>query len=394
MQVVQVTVTSTLDPLKLWGFFSQKSSECGSAVSTKSSLSDDEDMGWSFSWPPTVWHCFLKGRSTHGRTHTYTRTRCRSSAELSFSACRDSPALPLWAERGVARRGGPGLCRRGRGWGGAIHVSEGTTPHGQTGLVIKGPAVSETQFDLLFFFCRLSAQKACSWWSTLRSSCPGRLSCSWPSTPACLDTPPWPRAASWITPSTSKTKVLLLRGAKRCAGVPMWRTRLHSVCFPSRLDLLLSQPDCGASWDTVPRTGSGGAVPPSGTQRCQTRRQLVGLRENQEVNETTADVQWAWSEDEAWNIHGFILSSSAMTSLLWTTPPSTCWVAWPGGGGPPSPAAAPFPQTDACRKVLNFKTANFVHISKNRTDKLRILFYFVSILFSIQSNEIVSICSI
>lgn len=39
----------------------RKSSECGSAVSTKSSLSDDEDMGWSFSWPPTVWHCFLKG---------------------------------------------------------------------------------------------------------------------------------------------------------------------------------------------------------------------------------------------------------------------------------------------------------------------------------------------
>lgn len=245
-----------------------------------------------------------------------------------------------------------------------------------------------------FFFCRVTAQKACSWWSTLRSSCPGRLSCSWPSTLAYLDTPHWPRAASWITPSTSKTKVWLLGGAKRCAGVPTWRTRLRSVCFPSRLDLLLSQPDRGASWDTVPRTGSGGVVPPSGTQRCQTRRQLVGLRENQEVNETTADTQWKWSEDEAWNIHGFILSSSAMTSLLWTTPPSTCWVVWPGGGGPPSPAVEPFPQTDACQKVLNFKTPNFVNICKNRTDKLRILFYFVSILFSIQSNPIVSICSI
>lgn len=44
--------------------------------------------------------------------------------------------------------------------------------------------------------------------------------------------------------------------------------------------------------------------------------------------------------------------------------------------------------------MLNFKTPNFVNISKNRTDKLRILFYFVSILFSIQSNQIVSICSI
>ncbi|XP_034381687.1 HMG box-containing protein 1-like isoform X2 [Cyclopterus lumpus] len=38
----------------------RKSSECGSAVSTRSSLSDEEDMGWSFSCPPTAWHCFLK----------------------------------------------------------------------------------------------------------------------------------------------------------------------------------------------------------------------------------------------------------------------------------------------------------------------------------------------
>ncbi|XP_047430730.1 HMG box-containing protein 1-like isoform X2 [Mugil cephalus] len=40
---------------------SRTSSECGSAVSTRSSLSDEEDMGWSFSCPPTAWHCFLKG---------------------------------------------------------------------------------------------------------------------------------------------------------------------------------------------------------------------------------------------------------------------------------------------------------------------------------------------
>ncbi|CAF87969.1 unnamed protein product, partial [Tetraodon nigroviridis] len=39
----------------------RKSSECGSAVSTRSSLSDDEDVGWNISWPPTAWHCFLKG---------------------------------------------------------------------------------------------------------------------------------------------------------------------------------------------------------------------------------------------------------------------------------------------------------------------------------------------
>ncbi|KAK2858773.1 hypothetical protein Q5P01_003393 [Channa striata] len=44
---------------------SRTSSECGSAVSTRSSLSDDEDMGWSFSCPPTAWHCFLKGTYLH-----------------------------------------------------------------------------------------------------------------------------------------------------------------------------------------------------------------------------------------------------------------------------------------------------------------------------------------
>uniref|UniRef100_A0AAV2IX13 HMG box-containing protein 1 n=1 Tax=Knipowitschia caucasica TaxID=637954 RepID=A0AAV2IX13_KNICA len=40
---------------------SRTSSECGSAVSTRSSLSEDEDMGWNFSWPSTVWHCFIQG---------------------------------------------------------------------------------------------------------------------------------------------------------------------------------------------------------------------------------------------------------------------------------------------------------------------------------------------
>ncbi|XP_056133647.1 HMG box-containing protein 1-like [Lampris incognitus] len=32
-----------------------------SAVSVRSSLSDEDDMGWRHSWPPTAWHCFLKG---------------------------------------------------------------------------------------------------------------------------------------------------------------------------------------------------------------------------------------------------------------------------------------------------------------------------------------------
>ncbi|KAJ8261861.1 hypothetical protein GJAV_G00159300 [Gymnothorax javanicus] len=37
------------------------SSESESGVFCASSFSDDDDMGWSHSWPSTVWHCFLKG---------------------------------------------------------------------------------------------------------------------------------------------------------------------------------------------------------------------------------------------------------------------------------------------------------------------------------------------
>nr|XP_019948072.1 PREDICTED: HMG box-containing protein 1-like isoform X3 [Paralichthys olivaceus] len=66
---------------------SRTSSECGSAVSTRSSLSDDEDMGWSFSWPPTAWHCFLKG--THLRFHSGCNVEWQEVEELD-SAEEDS----------------------------------------------------------------------------------------------------------------------------------------------------------------------------------------------------------------------------------------------------------------------------------------------------------------
>uniref|UniRef100_A0A3Q0SX65 HMG box-containing protein 1 n=1 Tax=Amphilophus citrinellus TaxID=61819 RepID=A0A3Q0SX65_AMPCI len=56
------------------------SSECGSAVSTRSSLSDDEDMGWSFSCPPTTWHCFLKG--THLHFHNSSNIEWRDIEDL------------------------------------------------------------------------------------------------------------------------------------------------------------------------------------------------------------------------------------------------------------------------------------------------------------------------
>ncbi|KAM9570563.1 HMG box-containing protein 1-like [Salvelinus alpinus] len=37
------------------------SSESESGIFSMASFSDDEDMGWSHSWPSTAWHCFLKG---------------------------------------------------------------------------------------------------------------------------------------------------------------------------------------------------------------------------------------------------------------------------------------------------------------------------------------------
>lgn len=222
-------------------------------------------MGWSFSWPPTVWHCFLKGRHTrtlaphthtlathtctfaHSQhtlarsltcnlvhlhthnahlhvctlahshacnTHLYTRTLARHTRTLAnlqacrlihlhtrnahymvahsythtrtlarshtctiahlctctlathtrtlahllavdpqlsrcFPPARDSPALSPWVQRRVARRGGSGLCRGGRGRGGAIRVLEGWSPRGWTDKVVEGRAVGQTPF---FFF--------------------------------------------------------------------------------------------------------------------------------------------------------------------------------------------------------------------------------------------------
>ncbi|XP_060886252.1 HMG box-containing protein 1-like [Labrus mixtus] len=66
----------------------RKSSECGSAVSTKSSLSDDEDMGWSFSWPPTAWHCFLKG--TQLRFHSGSNVEWQDVEDMDSAEVEDS----------------------------------------------------------------------------------------------------------------------------------------------------------------------------------------------------------------------------------------------------------------------------------------------------------------
>ncbi|KAM6895788.1 HMG box-containing protein 1-like [Xenentodon cancila] len=73
---------------------SRTSSECGSAVSTWSSLSDDDDMGWSYSCPPTAWHCFLKG--THLRFHSGSNVEWQDVEDLESGAdgCGDEE-LPV-----------------------------------------------------------------------------------------------------------------------------------------------------------------------------------------------------------------------------------------------------------------------------------------------------------
>lgn len=43
----------------------QMSSESESDVFCLSSLSDDDELGWSHSWPQTAWNCFMKGKNAH-----------------------------------------------------------------------------------------------------------------------------------------------------------------------------------------------------------------------------------------------------------------------------------------------------------------------------------------
>uniref|UniRef100_A0A8C8FNM7 HMG box-containing protein 1 n=1 Tax=Oncorhynchus tshawytscha TaxID=74940 RepID=A0A8C8FNM7_ONCTS len=68
----------------------RSSSECESAVSCHSSVSDDEDMGWSHSWPPTAWHCFLKG--TRLRFHKGSSVEWQDAEELVSDEDSDDEA--------------------------------------------------------------------------------------------------------------------------------------------------------------------------------------------------------------------------------------------------------------------------------------------------------------
>ncbi|XP_041110759.1 HMG box-containing protein 1-like isoform X2 [Polyodon spathula] len=58
-------------------------SESESGIFCTSSLSDDDDLGWSHSWPTTAWHCFLKG--TRLRFHKGPNVEWQDAEDLAES---------------------------------------------------------------------------------------------------------------------------------------------------------------------------------------------------------------------------------------------------------------------------------------------------------------------
>ncbi|XP_035281176.1 HMG box-containing protein 1-like isoform X1 [Anguilla anguilla] len=82
------------------------SSESESGVFCTSSLSDDDDMGWSHSWPSTAWHCFLKG--TRLRFHRGPNVEWQDVEELGDSDDESederealSPSLKSYGSEGL-----------------------------------------------------------------------------------------------------------------------------------------------------------------------------------------------------------------------------------------------------------------------------------------------------
>ncbi|XP_019747438.1 HMG box-containing protein 1-like isoform X3 [Hippocampus comes] len=74
-------------------------SECGSALSTRSSLSDDEDTAWSVSWPATAWHCFLKG--TRLRFHSGSHVEWRNVEDIQSENEDQSISLKSYGCEGL-----------------------------------------------------------------------------------------------------------------------------------------------------------------------------------------------------------------------------------------------------------------------------------------------------
>lgn len=157
---------------------SRTSSECGSAVSTRSSLSDDEDMGWSFSCPPTAWHCFLKG----------TRLRFHGGSNVKWQDVED-------LESGEEDSGDEEQPTSLKSYG-----SEGLqlVEHGE--IVLCGQAVLQLTFD------------------------PGAFGCT-PMTARChLDHPFYVKNKGWSSFYPSLTVVHY--------GIPCYEMEVGDVCLP------------------------------------------------------------------------------------------------------------------------------------------------------------------
>ncbi|XP_054656427.1 HMG box-containing protein 1-like [Dunckerocampus dactyliophorus] len=78
---------------------SRTSSEGSAAVSTSTSVSDDEDMVWSISWPATVWHSFLK--DTHLRFHSGSNVEWQNVEDLESGNEEQSASLKSYGSEGL-----------------------------------------------------------------------------------------------------------------------------------------------------------------------------------------------------------------------------------------------------------------------------------------------------
>lgn len=148
------------------------------AVSSRSSPSDEEDVGWSFSCPPTTWHCFLKG----------TRLRFHSRSNVDWQDVED---LDCAEEDSGDEEGSRSL--KGYGPEGLQLVE-----HSET--VLSGQAVLQLTFD------------------------PGALGQAVMSARCQLDHPFYVRNKGWSSFHPSLTVVHY--------GIPCYEMEVGDVCLP------------------------------------------------------------------------------------------------------------------------------------------------------------------
>ncbi|XP_010794719.1 HMG box-containing protein 1-like isoform X2 [Notothenia coriiceps] len=148
------------------------------AVSSRSSPSDEEDVGWSFSCPPTTWHCFLKG----------TRLRFHSGSKVDWQDVED---LDCAEEDSGDEEGSRSL--KGYGPEGLQLVE-----HSET--VLSGQAVLQLTFD------------------------PGALGQAVMSARCQLDHPFYVRNKGWSSFHPSLTVVHY--------GIPCYEMEVGDVCLP------------------------------------------------------------------------------------------------------------------------------------------------------------------